>query len=374
MSTAVPLLADASGYEALPEGCSHLIDTTGPPGVSKRVTALFALAVALYGFWHQPLLAGCALAVVLVVDLAVLVRFRRHDPHGPRDQQVMFCPWTQHAVTLLRLRDPVTRDRVLAAALQAADGEHTRLVFAGQPQLNSSRSPKLTGELGKDEPTPWHLFLITEHCTGDDYSAFSEAAGLKPDGENSLVHTHFVTGFKPPTRLIYLILPLAFDVVGVMVRLADLLLGRAPRAALVRGGTCQEPKLQALVQFVGKRAADPAWASQPYIMFNIMKPAESAEDAEEDKKYMIKQLLMFASALRIRPFMVHMGSTNSLTQDGEKPWFEQTVCMFHPSSVWMHRLLNSTLFLSGAQKKLLDMETILILPLDITSQKAIGSH
>lgn len=365
MSEAAPLLVDASGYEALPEGCSHLIDTTGPPGLLKRVAALLALAIALYSFWQYPLLAGEALAVVLVVDLAVLVRFRRHDPRGPRDQQVMFNPWIQHAVTLLRLRDPATLQQVLATALQSADGKHTRLTFAGVPQLNSSRSPKLTGDLGKDEPTPWHLFLISEHRTGADYESFSLAAGLSPDGEKSLVQRHFVTGFKPPARVVYLILPLVFDVVGVIVRLVDLLLGRAPRAALVRGGACEEPKLKPLVEFVGKRAMDPAWAAQPYVMFNIMKAAESEEDATEDKQYMIKQLLMFASALRIRPFMVHMGSINSLTQDGGQPWFEQTVCMFHPSSVWMHRLLNSTLFLSGAQKKLLDMETILIAPLDM---------
>lgn len=364
MAAAAPLL----GYKPIPEGCGHLINTSGPPGLLKRVTALATLAATLYLVWQFPKLAGCALAVALVVDFALLVRFRRRNPHGPKDQQVMLCSWTQHAATLLHLRDPAARERVLAAALQAADGKHTRLTFAGQPVLNSSRSPKLTGDLAKDELTPWHLFLITEHRTGADYESFSRAAGLTPGGEESLVLRRFVTGFQPPTRLVYPMLPLVFDVVGVMVRLVDLLLGHTPRAALVWGGPNTEPKLLPILQFVETRVTDPAQAAQPYIMFNITKSAESEKAQKEDKKYMLKQLLMFASALWIRPFITHVGSTNSLTQEGEKPWFEMIICMFHPSAVWLHRLLNSTLFLSGAQKTLMDMETILIMPLDMKSK------
>ena len=120
------------------------------------------------------------------------------------------------------------------------------------------------------------------------------------------------------------------------------------------------------MQFSEKSMQDPASAAQQFIMLNLIKPSKDQSDKSEDKGYVVKQLLMFCSALRIRPFMVHMGSILPLTAKDDEPWFEQIVCMFHPSAAWLNRMLQSTLFNTGAQKKLEDMETILIAPLDIT--------
>jgi hypothetical protein len=298
----------------------------------------------------------------------VLLRFRRRDPRGPRDQQAMLSSWTQHAATLLRLRDPASRERVLAAVRLAADGQRTRLVMAGRPRLNSKRSPKLSGEFPNDDPTPWHLFLITEHRTGADYEQFCRAADLLPGGNDALVEKKFVAGFRPPSRLVYLLLPLVFDVVGAVVWLLDLLLGRAPRAAFVYK-PCKHKDLEPLVQFSEKSMQDSASAAQPFIMLNLMRHSKDQSNKSQDKAYIVKQLLMFCSALRIRPFMVHIGSILPLTAKDDEPWFEQMVCMFHPSAAWLNRMLQSTLFNSGAQKKLEDMETILIEPLDITGQQ-----
>jgi len=226
----------------------------------------------------------------------------------------------------------------------------------------------LTGDLGKDEPTPWHLLLITEHRTAADYESFSRAADLAPGGEKSLVQNRFVAGFRPPARLLYPMLPLVFDVLGVMVRLVDLLLGSAPRADFVRGKPNLPPQIQPLLKFLDKCVTDPAWAKQPFIMFNIMKPAEKAEGQSKNRYYMLQQVFLFASALGIRPFMTHIGGINQLTQEEEKPWFEQIACMFHPSAVWMNRMLTSKYWERiGDSKALGDMETILCVPLDITS-------
>ena len=360
---AAPVLA-GTGFAELPRGCGHLVDASGPPGPLKRAAAMVALAAAAVVAWTCPALPAAALLTALVADFVVLLRFRRRAPRGPMDQQAMLGSWAQHAATLLRLRDPAARERVLAAVRLAADGQSTRLVMAGLPRLNSKRSPKLSGEFPGDDPTPWHLFLVTEHRTGADYEHFCRAADLVP-GSDDVVEKSFVAGFRPPSRLVYLLLPLVFDMVGVAVRLWDLLLGRAPRAAFVYK-PCQHKDLEPLVQFSEKSMQDPASAAQQFIMLNLIKPSKDQSDKSEDKGYVVKQLLMFCSALRIRPFMVHMGSILPLTAKDDEPWFEQIVCMFHPSAAWLNRMLQSTLFNTGAQKKLEDMETILIAPLDIT--------
>jgi len=248
----------------------------------------------------------------------------------------------------------------------AANSDHTRLVFAGRPQLNSSRSTKLTGDFCNDKPTPWHLALITEHRTGEDYELFSHKARLTPGDENGFVLKKWVSGFRPPSRMLYPLLPLLFDVLGVIVRLKGVFAGAPPRAAFVRGKPQNPPELQPLLRFLEPCQTDPDWAWQPFIMLNFMKPAASEEGQSKDRFYMIQQFLMFSSALKIRPFLIQMGSINKLTEDEEDPWFENIACMFHPSAVWMHRLLNSVFWESVGQNKVLgDMETILIVPLDI---------
>jgi hypothetical protein len=353
-----------TGFAELPVGCGHLVDTSGPPGPLKRAAALVALAAGVIVACAMPALAAAALLTAVVADFVVLLRFRRRDPRGPMDQQAMLGSWTQHAATLLRVRDPAARERVLAAVRLAADGQSTRLVMAGLPRLNSKRSPKLSGEFLEDEPTPWHLFLVTEHRTGADYEQFCRAADLVP-GSDNVVEKSFVAGFSPPSRLVYLLLPLVFDMVGAGVRLWDILLGRAPRAAFMYK-PCQHKDLEPLVQFTEKSMQDPASAAQQFIMLNLMKHSKEQSNKSEDKRYVVKQMLLFCSALRIRPFMVHMGGILPLTAKDDEPWFEQVICMFHPSAAWLNRMLQSTLFNTGAQKKLKDMETILITPLDIT--------
>ena len=361
--TDTPDLA-GTGFAELPEGCDHLVNTSGPPSPLKRAAAMVVLVAGALVAWTYPALSAAALLTALAADFVVLLRFRRRAPHGPMDQQAMLGSWTQHAATLLRLRDPAARESMLAAVRLAADGQSTRLVMAGLPRLNSKRSPKLSGEFPEDEPTPWHLFLITEHRTGADYERFCRAANLVL-GSDNVVEKSFVAGFRPPSRIVYLLLPLVFDMVGVVVRLWDLLLGRAPRAAFVYK-PCPHKDLEPLIQFSEKSIQDAASAAQQFIMLNLIKPSKDQSDKSEDKGYMAKQILMFCSALRIRPFMVHMGSILPLTAKDDEPWFEQIICMFHPSAAWLNRMLQSTLFNSGAQKKLEDMETILIAPLDIT--------
>jgi len=356
--------ATGTGFAKLPEGCGHLVDTSGRPGPLKRAAVLMALAAGVMVAFEMPVLFAVALLTALVADFVILLRFRRRDPRGPMDQQAMLGAWTQHAATLLRLRDPTAWEHVLAGVRRGAGGQSTRLVMAGRPRLNSKRSPKLSGELPEDEPTPWHLFLVTEHRTGEDYEHFCRAADLLP-GSDSVVEKSFVAGFRPPSRLVYPLLPLIFDIVGAGVRLWDILLGRAPRAAFVYK-PCQHKDLEPLVQFSEQSMQDSAAAAQQFIMLNLIKPFKDQANKSEDKRYVVKQLLMFCSALRIRPFMVHMGGILPLTAKDDEPWFEQIVCMFHPSAAWLNRMLQSTLFNSGAQKKLKDMETILITPLDIT--------
>jgi hypothetical protein len=362
-ATDTPELA-GTGFTQLPAGCGQLVDTSGSPGLLKRTAALVALAAGAMVAFYMPALAAATLLIALMADFVRLLRFRRRDPRGPMDQQAMLGAWTQHAATLLRLRDPAAQERVVAAALLAADGQSTRLVMAGVPRLNSKRSPKLSGAFPEDEATPWHLFFLTEHRTGADYEHFCRAAGLVPGSDNG-VEKRFVAGFCPPSRLVYPLLPLVFDVVGAGVRLWDILLGRAPRASFVYK-PCQHKELAPLVQFSEKSMQDPASAAQQFIMLNLIKPSKVESNKSEDKRYVVKQLLMFCSALRIRPFMVHMGGIQQLSAKDDEPWFEQIVCMFHPSAAWLNRMLQSTLFNSGAQKKLEDMETILITPLDIT--------
>jgi len=89
-------------------------------------------------------------------------------------------------------------------------------------------------------------------------------------------------------------------------------------------------------------------------MLNLMKPSKEQSSQSEDKGYILKQVLMFAGALRLRPFIVHMGAITPLTATEGDVWFEQIVCMFHPSAAWLNRMTQSTLFNSGAQKKLQD--------------------
>ncbi len=362
-ATDTPELA-RSGFAALPEGCGQLVETSGPPGLLKRAAVLVALAAGAMLAFYMPALAAATLLIALMIDFMRLLRFRRRDPRGPMDQQAMLGAWRQHAVTLLRLRDPAAQERVLAAVLLAADGQNTRLVMAGVPRLISKRSPRLSGAFPEDEASPWHLFLLTEHRSGADYEHFCRAACLVP-GSDNVVEKRFVAGFRPPSRLVYPLLPLVFDVVGVGVRLWDILLGRVPRASF-EFKPCQHKELDPLVQFSEKSMQDPASAAQPFIMLNLIKPSKDESMQSEDKRYVVKQLLMFCSALRIRPFMVHMGGIQPLSAKDDEPWFEQIVCMFHPSAAWLNRMLQSTLFNSGAQKKLEDMETILITPLDIT--------
>jgi hypothetical protein len=277
----------------------------------KRAAALVALAAGAMAAFHMPALAAAILLIALMADFVVLLRFRRRDPRGPMDQQAMLGAWTQHAATLLRLRDPAARERVLAAVRLAADGQSTRLVMAGLPRLNSKRSPKLSGAFPEDEATPWHLFFLTEHRTGADYEHFCRAADLVP-GSDNVVEKSFVAGFRPPSRLVYLLLPLVFDMVGAGVRLWDLLLGRAPRASFVYKPV-QNKDLEPLVQFSEKSMQDPASAAQQFIMLNLIKPSKDESMQSEDKRYVVKQLLMFSSALRIRPFVAHIGGIQQLT-------------------------------------------------------------
>mmetsp|Transcript_51929 Transcript_51929/g.58885 ORF Transcript_51929/g.58885 Transcript_51929/m.58885 type:complete len:391 (+) Transcript_51929:318-1490(+) len=363
-TTDMPDLA-RSGFTALPEGCGQLVDTSGPPRLLKRAVVLVKLAAGAMLGLYMPALAAATLLIALLLDFMRLLRFRRRDPCGPMDQQVMLGYWRQHAVTLLRLRDPAAQERVLAAVCMAADGQNTRLVMAGVPQLISKRSPRLSGTFPKDEASPWHLFLLTDHRSGADYEHFCQAAGLVSGSNNWMVEKRFAVGFCPPSQLVYLLLPLVFDVVGVGVRLWDISLGRVPRTSF-EFMPCQHKELAPLVQFSEKSIQDPNSAAQAFIMLNLMKPSKDESMQSEDNRYVVKQLLMFCSALRIRPFMVHMGGIQKLSAQDDDPWFEQVVCMFHPSAAWLNRMLQSTLFNSGAQKKLEDMETILIMPLDIT--------
>lgn len=163
----------------------------------------------------------------------------------------------------------------------------------------------------------------------------------------------FVAGFAPPSRLIYPLLPLLFDVVGVVVQLCDLLLGRASRSAFAYKA-CEHEDLRPLIHFSENALLHPASAAQQYIMLNLMKPSKEQSSQSEDKGYILKQVLMFAGALRLRPFIVHMGAITPLTATEGDVWFEQIVCMFHPSAAWLNRMTQSTLFNSGAQKKLQD--------------------
>lgn len=246
-------------FTELPEGCDHLVDTySGPPALLKRCLALVALGGAALAAWRNPRMAASALASALLMDSAVLMRFRRRDKRGPLDQQAMIYSWKQHAATLVRLRDAIESVRVLAAVRLAADGQSTRLVMAGRPQLTSKRSPILSAKFPGSEPTPWHLFFVTEHRTGADYQRFCRAADL---GNDTLVEKSFVAGFAPPSRLIYPLLPLLFDVVGVVVQLCDLLLGRASRSAFAYKA-CEHEDLRPLIHFSENALLHPASAAQ----------------------------------------------------------------------------------------------------------------